>query len=128
MASEMHISELADRLEAAAKREKAQPGNAAAMREAASDLVDYYLTRCHSCMSIAPDLHQLIEKTRSALSAPPRNCDVGTAEEQVERWRRYCSSHRSGASCDGCPLETDDSADCYSTWAQMPYAEEGVEG
>ena len=58
---------------------------------------------------------------QAALSAPPRQCEVGTAEEQVERWRTYCSSHRSGPSCDGCPLETDDSADCYAVWMQKPY-------
>ena len=38
-------------------------------------------------------LRKIIERAMSALSAPPRNCDVGTAEEQAERFQKFCFSH-----------------------------------
>lgn len=57
---------------------------------------------------------------------PQCNCDVGTAEEQRERWMAFCD--RYDDDCTGCPC--DDAAcasytDCFARWAQMPYAEEG---
>ena len=80
----------ADRLEAAAKREKA---------------------------AIEAD----------ALAAPPRNCDVGTAEEQFERWQAFCGRH--DANCTGCPCDdghTCTLAYCFAKWAQMPCEEGGA--
>ena len=55
-----------------------------------------------------------------AMSAPPRNCDVGTAKEQYERFRDYCYSKK-------CPFIAKDNtlSQIAFTWAQMPY-EEGV--
>lgn len=50
-------------------------GNKVSMREALVALVDYYQTACHSCMSIAPELHSLVQNARAALATPPRNCD-----------------------------------------------------
>ena len=62
-------------------------------------------------------------KAKKALSEPPRNCDVGTAEEQAERMRLYCNSHGEDESgcfrCEECPFLTDER--CELTWAQMPY-------
>lgn len=63
-----------------------------------------------------------------ALSDPPRQCDVGTAEEQAERMRLYCNSHGEDESgcfrCDKCPFLTVER--CELAWAQMPYeAQEG---
>ena len=50
----------------------------------------------------------------AALSAPPRNCDVGTAEEQGERClAEFDQWRRKG---DGKKLIT-----AIMTWAQMPY-------
>ena len=57
----------------------------------------------------------------AALSAPPRNCDVGTADEQAERFAEYCDSEackrnrcksRAKALC----IER-----CAIAWSQMPY-------
>jgi len=67
-------------------------------------------------------------KAKKALSAPPRNCDVGTAEEQAERMRLYCNSHGEDESgcfrCEKCPFLSDER--CELAWAQMPYeAQEG---
>ena len=61
---------------------------------------------------------------KPALSAPPRNCDVGTAEEQEKRFAEYCDSEackrnlcksRAKALC----IER-----CAIAWAQMPYESE----
>lgn len=64
---------------------------------------------------------------KAALAEPLRNCDVGTAEEQYQRWDKYCNS--SGAKCDKCGLNCnihfDLTAKCFACWSQMPYKKEG---
>ena len=58
----------------------------------------------------------------SALSAPPRNCDVGTVAEQDERFYKYCYNHRSHEICCGkCPIFGEPC--CELAWSQMPYEE-----
>jgi len=60
---------------------------------------------------------------RAALSAPPRNCDVGTAEEQSRRYEHYCFTHRTmERCCQDCPIK--DEPCCELAWAQIPYASE----
>ena len=87
MIKDVTVQELADRLEAAEKREKAQPGNATEMRVA--------LLRCEA-ISCLPEIReqQYVRDMRNiiadALAAPPRNCDVGTAEEQERRFEEFC--------------------------------------
>lgn len=66
-----------------------------------------------------------------ALSAPPRNCDVGTAEEQWSRFEKMCFSSRQSDDPDycSCKCKVDGGCvnDCALIWAQMPYeAEEGA--
>ena len=51
----------------------------------------------------------------AALSAPPRNCDVGTAEEQDARFVKWRYSN---------PLRAELGLDALA-WAQMPYEEGG---
>ena len=64
---------------------------------------------------------------RAALATPPRNCDVGTADEQAKRMDVFCARHgeRIGCSwrCDNCPLCSIER--CDLVWAQMPYQEKG---
>ena len=51
-----------------------------------------------------------------------RNCDVGTAEEQSERYEKFCYAHRSREKgCGDCPLC--DIVCCGFAWLQMPYEE-----
>ena len=107
-------------------REKSSAvGNAAAMREALEAaipimracLFDYYNTT---------DVNKVVWEMKAALSAPPRNCDVGTAEEQARRYEELCDSHTCGSICSGscCPLYD---YDCSPfAWAQMPYEEGDV--
>ena len=54
------------------------------------------------------------------LALPRRNCDVGTAEEQVERFFNFCQRHKS---CDFCPSNSDSVVECATKWSQMPYEE-----
>lgn len=67
-------------------------------------------------------LSEAIEREKSK---PVRNCDVGTPEEQAERYEKLCDSHTCGSRCSGsgCPLYD---YDCSPfVWAQMPYEEGG---
>lgn len=123
-------------------------GNAAAIREVLEDMVkhDDRMTGCDvflfghtSCngKTTAGECHfkshcARVFRAMEALSAPPRNCDVGTAEEQNERYKRFCSSHYRpndiDAQCDGCPCVSE-RFDCELEWGQLPYeaAQEGGE-
>ena len=58
----------------------------------------------------------------TAISTPMRNCDVGSAEEQFERFNADCAKH----DCYDCDVHKlwnfckgDES--CHFVWAQMPY-------
>lgn len=127
------VKELADRIEAAAKRKKAQNGNAAAMREALGDVYNIL----EKIQSFTPHLSDvsLMREFRSrvcrakkvidiALSAPPRNCDVGTAEEQAERYMKFCKNY---PKCTGCPcVGRMQYHQCEFAWEQLPYEAEGA--
>lgn len=80
-----------------------------------------YAFRDERCLA-----HNISECARAALAVPPRNCEVGTVDEQAKRFAEYCESEvckrkwcksRAKALCiERCALE----------WAQMPYEKEGV--
>ena len=59
------------------------------------------------------------DQLKAALSKPPRNCDVGSAEEQDDRMTLYCQTSK----CETCPLwdNVNNGVRCEFTWAQMPY-------
>ena len=107
--------------------------NMAEMREALSDA-------CYAMFNFLKTQHggyeemaNALDKAKSALAASPRNCDVGTAARQTERFWGYCNSH----SCNECPARggwrtvyIDGTSfkmiQCGVLWSQMPYeAEEG---
>lgn len=105
-------------------------GNVAALREA----VERSTRRLESLVSYIPPewekyVNADIRDNLAALALRPRNCDVGTTEEQAARMDDYCASHgeRIGCSwrCDNCPLCSIDR--CELAWAQMPYEEGGAE-
>lgn len=106
----------------AIKQKKSAPGNAAAMLEALQKI-------SHSIWSsIDPTCNddcckpkrELAKIADAALSAPARNCDVGTAEEQAKRFKSFCDIYDR---CGSCPLDfTDDIVACPIEWAQMPFA------
>ena len=53
------------------------------------------------------------------------NCDVGTAEEQAERFDKFCDE-QCMKSCKACPVYKEMTTDieCFAKWAQTPYAAE----
>lgn len=99
-------------------------GNAAAMREALEN-VRFYLPYFLQYMRLHREdaegggyYERILDVVNSALSEPPRNCDVGTEKEQNERFLKFCTS----IDCKRyCPLFKADS--CELAWAQMPYDE-----
>lgn len=68
---------------------------------------------------------ELYEIADAALAAPPRNCDVGTAEEQAERYMNFCHNY---PKCTGCPCVGQMKyKQCEFAWSQLPY-EDGETG
>ena len=105
---EFSFTSLADRIEAAAKREREASGNAAAMCKALCDIVMLTMKVGHSIHGdVACGI--IASKAKHALSAPQRNCDVGTAEEQESRF------HATGETYHTLTLRN------AFAWAQMPY-------
>lgn len=77
------------------------------------------------CVLTWDEFNESQKMLRAALAAPPRNCDVGTAEEQFERWYAFCD--RYDKDCTGCPCKSPyTTAYCFARWAQMPYEKGGV--
>ena len=97
-----------------------------AMREALELMTDLFDKGviCTSYSNTPEEMEQieeLYQKAKAALSAPPRNCDDGSAEEQFERWQAFCN--RYDDDCTGCPCDDHSCTftHCFSKWAQMPY-------
>ena len=110
-----------------------EANNMAAMREALNKI---YFNAQYICdykdepAIVCYQANLIKQAVNAALSKPPRNCDVGTAEEQSRRFDNVCSFRFTG-NCAGCQNPLDDSAangvgDCALFWAQMPY-ERGIE-
>ena len=115
-------------------------GNQMKMREALENIAGYAETaRCHTeDVHILSFLGEIEGWARSARSAPARQCDVGTPEEQWKRFDWFCISWEesgpNGGCFDGCPCMTIKSKEfdgcfgrsgCFAYWAQMPYETEG---
>lgn len=111
----------ADRIEAAYKREL---GNVQKMREALLCIghIAEYL-EAGTIRDFNHAYRNIQDRVKIALSAPPRNCDVGTAEEQVSRYCKMCTiiSRNGTRSCDYSKCNK-----CFAKWGQMPYEEGGA--
>ena len=107
-----------DRLRREVAELRKQTGNAAKLREALVKLVDF-CSRLWKREKLTP----LLEKARAALAEPPRECDVGTAKEQTDRYEMFCASMH--PSCAACKADRQ-YAKCEFVWAQMPYEESEV--
>ena len=108
-----------------ATREKSsQVGNAAKMREALSDAcyAMFNFLKTQNCGY--EEMAKALDKAKAALAAPPRNCDVGTADEQTNSYLDFCKRH----ACQSCPARLKGKTDCGFIWAQMPYEEGGANG
>ena len=132
-----YFTKLLDRLEAAHKREvemsratsekSSAVGNAAKMCKALERLREWVLMDLNENAFIADSsgnymklIKGTLEIVNAALSAPPRNCDIGTADEQYARWEKYCACTK----CHNCDLVSDSWSQCYSKWSQLPYESE----
>lgn len=98
-------------------------GDQMKMREALELALDALISWLNGTIDRATN-RETIKAIRAALAAPPRNCDVGTPEEQYRRWVHFCEQrlHR----CDNCPCNRPEG--CTFTFENMPYdAQEGAE-
>ena len=137
---------IADRIEAAAKREEEHAiehatkhaeaiardncrdciynprsenyvrGNAEVMRKAL-EIAHNYFERNGTLRS---DAARAVE---AALASPPKNGDIGTIDKQFNRWWEFCNKFDDG--CAGCPC--DGHHNCFAKWTQMPYEKGGEE-
>ena len=93
-----------------------KPSNAAVLREALVQIVA--LARQDQ------PRFAIISTAETALSALPRQCDIGTAEEQCQRMFHYCIKK---GNCSVCKRRKNMSfRGCILDWAQMPYEEGGA--
>ena len=74
---------------------------------------------------------KLSGRIEAALAEPARNCDVGTPEEQRERFSNFCTNNTDPEDIDGlrcdkrCPLYKDH-PNCGWEWLHLPYASEAT--
>lgn len=71
-------------------------------------------------------LLDIIRECETALATPPRNCDIGTADEQAERYRNFCRSYQKCTECPCASRRAQSNSNCEFAWAQMPYKEGGT--
>lgn len=71
-------------------------------------------------------LHAKIDQlTQAALELPLRQCDVGTAKEQAERFSSFCGSQK--CDCVDCPIQwRANTNECPFVWSQMSCGEGGA--
>ena len=131
-------AEMLDRLDEDIWRESTREkssavGDAAKMREACENIAEYAKTAaCHiEDTHLLSYINQIESWAEAAISSPPRNCDVGTAEEQSDRFDKFCYSYNS---CSKCPVKSlwnssnrqkqlREIIRCEIIWSQMPYEE-----
>jgi hypothetical protein len=64
---------------------------------------------------------------KQALAEPPKNCEVGTAEEQAKRFKHYCDNKVCKRRvCHSYGYENLFHYKCFPIWSQMPYEEDEV--
>jgi len=67
---------------------------------------------------------QAFRMVREALGVKPRNCDIGTPEEQTARFKEWCGKR----DCSECPFkECEHVSDCQAGWEKIPVEEEEKE-
>ena len=100
-------------------------GNAAAARKALIEIDRVVFDkRRHTKEEV--EAHRLATE---ALTVPPRQCDVGTAEEQSERFMDFCRPGNRPPNCEKCKIypKRMNKFWCQLEWAQTPYeAKEGA--
>ena len=103
-----------------------ESSNVKAMREALSDACYAMFNFLKTKDGGYEEMAEALDKAKAALSAPPRNCDVGTPEEQSARFDAQCRKYMGCLTCPfrskyGCVHNL-----CEFAWSQMPYEEGGA--
>lgn len=102
-----------------------EANNMKAMREAVKSLMDnlkiHLLQPIDQITINRAELEAMVKDCSEALAKPPRNCDVGTEQEQARRFLKYCVKQ----DCEkACPFrDCKNSYECAFAWAQMTYEE-----
>ena len=70
---------------------------------------------------------QIDDLAKEALIAKPRNCDVGTALDQSQRFMDFCRPGNRPPNCEKCKVYPNrmNKYWCQLEWAQLPYEEGG---
>ena len=111
---------------------EAPQGNAAKMREAleaikelSQDAREEMSTAHYPVAEIGMGaLDDIRGLAKAALAALPRNCDVGTANEQSDRFDAYCKDN--DCRTKPCPADRMGFVSCSLVWGQMPYEKGGA--
>ena len=102
------------------------PSNTAKLREALLRANGVLIEAAHHNLT-EEYINECLALIHAALAAPPRNCDVGTAEEQYARYEDFCCKHYkwncSSGTCLQCPFSE---PTCKFSWAQLPYESEAA--
>ena len=65
-----------------------------------------------------------VTEAATIAATQPRNCDVGTADEQEDRYVRFCNSHyKNHGNCFGCAA-LKPRGRCEFAWENLPYESE----
>ena len=83
-------------------------GNAAAMYNALVQVQDRLVASVYDGKI---DPHETLKIVETALAEPPRECDVGYVEDQIQRYSEFCRNHKKLKAPPIHSLE----------WAQRPY-------
>lgn len=92
-----------DRLRREAEELRKQIGNSAKLREAIAKCVNL-ITEFGNAEIVKTPLDVIVDIEailKAALAEPPRQCDVGTAEEQEKRFSKFCGSNADPTDIDG---------------------------
>ena len=97
------------------------------LREACANIAEYARSAmCHTTDThVLGYLNQIEGWAKAALATPDRNCDVGTAEEQIDRMLAFCGRKGKCTRCENHKIGTM-FRECTLRWAQMPYEEGGA--
>ena len=93
------------------------------------NIIPHLDKRWEEHLKAAINIYQTAER---AYLSPPRNCDVGSVQEQRKRFDNFCKKGKlehfdlSAYCAYDCPCGK--SFDCKLAWAQMPYQEGGNDG
>ena len=104
-----------------------QLGDAAKLRKALCDMVSAAFAAILRYGNGEEEMRRLAlctDNARDALASPPRNCDVGTADEQFKRYLVFCHRESCAHGCQHCPANKTrlrGTSNSDHAWAQMPY-------